>query len=348
MKLGERLAACGWRAVAPGGHVGLRCSDGVAGYSGLSTCGSVWACPVCSAKILGRRSDELAELLDHVNRRGGSVGMLTLTMRHRAGQSLKTLWDALSAAWSAARTGRPFRRLAARLGLVGWVRAVEVTCGPNGWHVHVHALLIYDGPVSEAAGEQLAGAMWDRWLKALERRGLDALRSFADGGGGVDYRASWSAASQWAADYVTKSTANEATLGPLKKGRGENRTPFEVAQTFAATGDADDLALWQEWERSSHGRRQITYSQGLREWAELGAEQSDEEIAGEELGSEDLLFLTPEAWRAIRAMGWELLDVVEAGGLPAARAWLEARGLDYVLPPKRPRTSDPAVILTRR
>jgi hypothetical protein len=53
-----------------------------AGYSGLASCGSVWACPQCGAKIATRRADELSKVMRAVDEAGGSAFMLTLTMRH--------------------------------------------------------------------------------------------------------------------------------------------------------------------------------------------------------------------------------------------------------------------------
>ncbi|GAA4881457.1 hypothetical protein [Actinomycetospora straminea] len=53
-----------------------------AAYGGLTTCGSVWVCPVCAAKIATRRADDLATVMRAVDEAGGSAFMLTLTMRH--------------------------------------------------------------------------------------------------------------------------------------------------------------------------------------------------------------------------------------------------------------------------
>jgi hypothetical protein len=59
-----------------------------AGFEGLVTCGSVWACPVCAAKVAAARAEELAAVLDKPHEDGGSAFMLTLTIRHRAGDRL--------------------------------------------------------------------------------------------------------------------------------------------------------------------------------------------------------------------------------------------------------------------
>ncbi|WP_157647664.1 hypothetical protein [Actinomycetospora chiangmaiensis] len=59
-----------------------------AAYGGL-TCGSVWSCPVCAAKIATRRADDLAAVMRTVNDLGGSAFLLTLTMRHTRGDRLE-------------------------------------------------------------------------------------------------------------------------------------------------------------------------------------------------------------------------------------------------------------------
>ena len=59
-----------------------------AGYSGLASCGSVWACPQCAAKIATRRADELSKVMRAVDEAGGSAFLLTLTMRHSRGDRL--------------------------------------------------------------------------------------------------------------------------------------------------------------------------------------------------------------------------------------------------------------------
>jgi len=63
-------------------------------------------------------------------------------------------------------------------------------------------------------------------------------------------------------------------------------------------GDADALDAWHEWERVAPGKNMITYSQGLRRRLELVDEQTDEDIADEDLGTIDHLSLPRETWHA--------------------------------------------------
>ena len=60
-------------------------------YGGLQTCGSVWACPVCAAKIAERRRVELLDAMEMHKAQGGVVSLLTLTTPHQRGDNLAAL-----------------------------------------------------------------------------------------------------------------------------------------------------------------------------------------------------------------------------------------------------------------
>jgi hypothetical protein len=333
----DRVGKCGWVTVGgPGGGPGLRVSVGtagsgpVAGLSGLATCGSVWACPVCAAKIATSRAGDLAVVMRKSLEEGCSATMVTLTMRHHEGQRLEDCWEALSGAWGAVTSGKQWAADKRRYGLRGWVKAVEVTKGKSGWHVHLHALLIWSGEVSVWDARTVGRRMWQRWDAGLRRRGFTSLRDQ----GGIDVRmASLVPGENGLHEYFTK-LAHEITGGAAKIARGAGRTPFQIAADVFKLGEHDDVAAWHEWERASRGRRQIAWSQGLREWAGLGAEQTDEQIAAAELESPDMLFIDPDSWRALRrdpAAVCDLLDNAEDGGYPAAKRWLTVRGLIWHL-----------------
>jgi len=222
----------------------------VAGLSGLAHCGSVWACPVCAAKIATRRAEELADVMRVALERGCAASMVTLTMRHHQGQSLADCWAALSKGWRAVTTGKQWTTDADAAGLVGWVKAVEVTHGKNGWHVHVHALLIWEQAIDQERADVIGERMWQRWTRALQRRGFDSLRD----SGGLDVRMATlkPGAASGLHEYFTK-LAHEVTGGQAKLAKGAGRTPFQLL-TDAVEGLADEVNLWHEWERASKGR----------------------------------------------------------------------------------------------
>lgn len=143
---------------------------------------------------------------------------------------------------------------------------------------------------------------------------------------------------------MTRISLPESNIagGQAKLARGGGRTPFQILSDALDNGEAADVYGWWEWEKASQGRRQIAWSKGLREWANMGREQTDEEIAEEQLETEDVLFIEPDSWREMRtrpARVCDLLEVTEDGGYPAAMSWLDRHGLGYVvvaLPPPLP------------
>jgi hypothetical protein len=308
----------------------------VAGLSGLATCGSVWACPVCSSKIATRRAEELADVMRHGLEQGCSASMVTLTMRHHRGQSLQQSWDALGYAWSRVTSGKQWRTDQEQAGLVGWVKAVEVTNGKNGWHVHLHVLMIWRDKISHDSAQHVGDRMWSRWSRALQRKGFDSLRRDQHGHDvGVDVRLASLApdATGGLHEYFVK-LSHEITGGQAKQAKGAGRTPFQLLTDGLDTGLADDLDLWGEWEKASKGRRQIAWSKGLREWAKLMPEQSDEEIAAEEIEGYDLVLLPPATWRELRAdpdRVCQLLNAAERGGFEGATALLDRLALPWLM-----------------
>jgi len=362
----ERVKFCG----APiGSAVGLRHSDSAgAGYAGLETCGSVWACPVCASKIGAHRAAELATVLRAARADGYRLGMVTLTIKHKQGDELRALWDTVSGAWTSVISGRPWQRLEAEYDVLGFTRSLEVTTGAHGWHVHIHAMVMLRGDLEGDLG--LGEHLYRRWAKAVDRRGFTTSRA------GFDARECTND-EQAIADYATKqahgglgdaperapftvdSAARESTMSATKVGRkAESRTPFGLLADVASYGTpADvarlpdrerkvaqrDLARWYEWEETSRRRRALTWSKGLREWAKLQEELTDEAIAAEDHGGEAVLTLPRETYLALRRADMlpELLEVTEdaAGSPTAVGEWLTALGLDWSPAPPESRPS---------
>lgn len=345
----KRVRTCGHHGILPDGNVAVKLTgsgaDSKAGFSGVATCGSTWACPVCSAKIARGRAADLSAAVMGWHARGGKVVMVTLTMRHRRGQRLADLWDSLSYAWGKVTSGRGWVNDCETFGAViprliktgkragqtdyspriGFARVVETTQGSgNGWHVHAHALLFVSGDVNESALGSLADSMFGRWVPALVSRGLTAP-SLAHG---IDVRVVSPGDGALLGDYFSKNvyTADKAGFevagGSNKKARNGNRTPFQILADVVALGDADDLALWWEWEEASHNRRQLTWSAGLRDFLALGAEKTDEEIAEEELGGEVVLMLSAPEFLVVRWYAEQLLHLVETQPLAVAKSWV--------------------------
>ena len=332
----ERVRKC--RRATRGENVAIARRGDRAHFCGLVTCGSIWSCPLCSARIWAVRRGEVERAINAHHQAGGRVVMVTLTMRHQKGDGLKQLWDAVSDAWGAARGGnRAARRAMKAAGVAGWLRVVEVTHGANGWHVHVHALVFVDGTASDESARVLGESMFAAWAANLRKKGYRPIRDR----GGLDVQlVALDGAGEALGDYFTKATFTESSSAAAevagqngKTARCGNRTPWEIAAALVANGEARDFALWREWEKASKGRRALTWSRGFRCQLLADAEQTDEEIAAAtDDAAVPVAILPADAWAEIRpvpGLAFSLLQAVEA--VPADQLHLARVAVDLIL-----------------
>ena len=352
-----RVRACGRNLVDVERGVALKVTTGSdgsrrGGYAGYQSCGSVWACSCCSERVNAERQAEVQQALEGWldPYQGREVLFLTLTLRHRRKHGARDVWDSLSRAWTRLVNSRTWRDTKAAYGIVGHLRATEVTHGANGWHVHAHVLLFVDrrhgdlwaagsrwayapnGRLSSGTIGRLDGELFAAWAAAVDREDMSPSRAH-----GLDLRKVHR--SDAMAHYFTKATygheassaASEVTLSAHKRGRVGNRTPFQVLADVTGSDVAEgrdpveDLALWHEYERASKGRRQLVWSRGLRLMCGIFPdERTDEEIAADDHGGETVVNLDAATARAlaVRRKAAYLLDAVEVSDA-AAFEWLE-------------------------
>jgi hypothetical protein len=293
-----RVSKCGRVRVVPA--LEIRMTEGRAHFRGLLTCGSVWECPHCSAKI---RAGRATEVQDAVAWHGAErTSMLTLTVRHGMGDDLKELRSGVANAWRLMQQGAPWTRFRERVGLVGTIRALEVTHGPNGWHPHLHLLVLVRDPAQlEREREWLA----IRWRNCVARLWMwDNVPDLEHGCVLTPCHES---------NYIAKLGLELA--GGVKDGREGHRTPWQIAQD-AVAGDAD-CVLWRTYCDGIFGARMLTWSKGLRAAAGL-LEQTDEDVAAAEDPDASTVCRIPGAtWDALRAdpaIIVALLEAAEHGG----------------------------------
>lgn len=280
-------------------------------YKGLMICGSVWVCPVCAAKVSEGRRTEMLEAVQTWRDRGGRVLLLTQTVPHHAGQGLKEVLEGFQRARSYERRHWRWRKVKEALGIAGSVRALEVTWGGNGWHVHVHELLFVQGDAPHLAVMEFDCLA--SWQGACEAVGVDTPN-----GHGVRLHDG-----TYAAEYASKwGIADEVTKAHVKRGRGEHLGPWDLLRRVYETvslGKGDSIAAraFKEYADTFKGRRQLVWSRGLRALLGLVKESSDEELA--EGGDDDALLLgslSRRQWVAVRdaEKRGELLEVATEEG----------------------------------
>ena len=332
----KRCRSCGRWSIREDGAVEARQKGSAVGFAGLASCGSVWACPVCNSKIQARRRLEVGAALSWALGSGGGAAFGAYTLRHHQGSDPDRLWRSLTKCWQAVSRDFTVRRLRAAMGYLGTIRANECTYGGNGWHPHLHPVLLFARLVSATEVLALHAAQFRAWQSAAARLGVDAPAMVAQD----LHVVAGDRADGELAEYFTKTTFTlsseavgwEMTSTQTKaRSRGEGRTPWELLRSVRDNGDADDLDLWRQWEAFSKGKRALTWSRGLRRAAGLDAEKTDEDVAAEVIGTADDVLFTILEWGSFRAhpaWGAELLNVVERGGKSAGLVWCDERGVE--------------------
>jgi hypothetical protein len=273
-------------------------------------CGSLYSCPTCAARITEQRRIELTSAFDtHPEYR---PYLLTLTMRHKYGESLKRGIDDIQGAWEFMKSGRAWQAFKTRWYIVGTIRALEVTHGRNGWHPHFHILLVSEGEWERHELDQMQAELEKLWLNALKhhgRNGQDGVAAKVTNSEGVKaYIAKYGTEESW-------NAVSELTKSGVKHGRTNGqRTPFQI---LASTPHSHrDRKLWHEYHTTMKGRRQLIWSRGLRELLGVGKERPDEELAQEEpTEAPPMAVLSRTEWRVVVKARWRslLLDAAEAG-----------------------------------
>ena len=299
----------------------------IAHVTGVRRCGSPWACPVCAPVVREKRAGQIDRGLSAHLAGGGGAVFVTLTLRHHRGDELGPRLALVSEALKCCLTGAAWKRRAARLEYVGAIRATEVTWWEaNGWHPHVHAVLLFDRPIGDAQADDLRGWLLGRWGGVCERRGFGTLSAVH----GVDVQVVRSAPEL--AGYLTKvdggwGAGHELARGDVKAGRVHGLVPAQLLGEFIETGEVRFKLLWQEYERATFGKQAIVWSPGLRDRLLPGeVEKSDEALAASEgMEAEFVRFLVEkdQLWEAAKAgtVG-DLLSQIEAA---AGDYW---RGVD--------------------
>jgi len=293
-----RLSSCGQTAFGSGvSLVSTKQADGTVGahFTGLVTCQSVWACPSCSKKISEKRRDELNDLLAWARAENHGVAMLTLTASHKRNTAIAPFLSDLKDALKALRQSSAWRSLR----LIGSVVATEVTHGRNGFHPHMHVMLIL--PAGAGDPVQAIETFRERWLHVLKIYGRSGNRA-----------AFQVQSASMAGDYIAKfGPAEELALQTAKTGREGSRNPWQLLRD-ATHGDKQASALWCEYVAAFKGRRQLQWSNGLK--ALVQSERSDDAPEPEPVQTVVRLWHSQSnSWREARRRMVAIVMAVETG-----------------------------------
>jgi hypothetical protein len=275
-----------------------------------------------------RAEDVKAAVEWHCGQYGADAAvLLTLTVRHHYGDDLRALRAGIADAFRRLTRGKPWKQFKARVGLVGDIRALEVTHGENGFHPHIHAILLVRHP--EAIDANHVAWLGERWARVVVR----ALGEAAEPNGhGLDV------APLHHAEYITKLGLALEVTGGAKRGRAGHRTFWQVLEDIGAAGAlahdersaeeiaenrAEDIYIARTFSEAMKGARMLTWSRGLRSAAGLDEERTDDDIVEDaEVGVPVVAFPTWETWRDVPGLPAAVLTAGERGGVEAVEALL--------------------------
>lgn len=334
-----RTIDCRWSRRSPEVGVHFTALHQRSHYSGVATCGSVWACPICCAVIQQRRRAEVSQLIEWVYSKGLEAAMVTLTFPHTSFDHLGDLLSKQREAFRRLRSGSVWQDFKKQHGYLGLVRSLEVTLGKtNGYHPHTHELWITE-PMHKSVQAAFLDFIKTRWLKACAAAGLIDLADkkkvmhFLVHAVDVKHKASNS-------DYLAKQDSSRAwgvdrEIATGSSKIGKTSRAGNHPHTLLVDGFFDDLTEHQragkfiEYAQGMKGQRQLYWSTGLKALAGI-EDKTDETLADESQTPSDLLGnLTSGQWLFVRANDCraELLTAAESHGWPGVARILHALGI---------------------
>jgi hypothetical protein len=304
-------------------------------YRNLITCNRVWVCPVCASKITERRRVELDRVLNATYRlqvldvvgqskviiaRRFYLAMATLTIAHHQGESLRVVLGKILNAYHRTWSGRWATAYKKQYRVIGMIRALEVTHGRNGWHPHIHILLIRDSANTESSIANLDLDLTLRWSDQVR-----AIGGVASDKHGVCVQAG----DHKNLDYISKmgqqvaaaierwGLTSEITKYPTKRGRDGNRTTWDLLADYAS-GDVGAGELWIESVAALKGKAHLNYSRGLWKTLQIPEQAGDDDIMAQEQSEPgDLILarLNLEQWNLVirHDQRGQLLEIAARG-----------------------------------
>lgn len=299
-----------------------------ASFRNLQTCNSVWACPVCAAKISEQRRAELSAALVSGEYR---AVLVTYTLRHRLHNPLISSLVALKNARARLKSGRWFQNLKDDYEWAGSVTSFEPTWSPrNGWHPHAHELVLLPRDITDNDLEAITFKLKRRWIEVLAAEGFTAEYDY-----GVDVQT----AEEWVEEYVVKwghepqgrqwTPAHEVTKAVNKSAGSDGFTPWQLLEAYGE-GDKQAGALFQEYFHAFKGSHQLQWAPGTRALLGMGEDApTDAELAEIEEPGEPLETLAYEQWKYILKddRRGELLEVASKGDKGLLRVYFDLIGL---------------------
>ncbi|WP_305967584.1 protein rep [Marinobacter salsuginis] len=269
-------------------------ANGHTHFHGVGSCGDVWNCPVCAARIAaGRRSEVQKAMSAHRKTRGVCL-LVTFTFPHANSDSLSENLTCFLDALRRMKSWRGFKSARESIGYSAQIRALEVThSNANGWHPHAHEIWFLDSTIDKEQVSVLEDALYTQWVRACHKVGLGTPSR--EHGVDVQFRDTDSDDDACGA-YVAK-WGSELTFSHMKSGKKGSRTPWSILADLDAEYSFRDAELFREYSKAFKGRAQLFWSRGLKDRYDV--EEVSDEVMADAPEKEIVREITPREWAAI-------------------------------------------------
>jgi hypothetical protein len=319
-----RVHKCG---KTPIGAVQIQVKDGVAFTRNLTTCGSVWVCPVCSAKVLAKRQLEIADAITAWQKRNGYFVFHTITLPHPKGANVARQRLGLKTAWDAINKGR-FSALNKTYGQAGYLKVIECSSGDCGFHLHLHVIRFTTRWLTSNEVLDWSESLFNQMSKALVKKGFRAPNIKAQAFDQVEITAEWSG-------YFAKSFDNPVDAASSTENVSRDHSVWRLLDKAIATPKSIYTRLWNDYEKGTHNLRQMTWSQGFRRELGLAEDETDTEISEEpESQPQAVLEVNHEDVHTFVHLGHlhsKILHHIGNGDIEIALGILNEHGIRYTL-----------------
>lgn len=200
----------------------------------VAHCGNAHLCAHCSSVKAAHMRDWITEIfLPEIDRRGLSIGLLTLTAHHKRDIDWSVFVSNFYLALAEFRRSIKYNLDA--LGSLGRIRTMESPVGLNGLHIHMHDLFTYKPGIDIEAFEAVA---LNKWKAALKKFGLKC------NGHGVNLRKN----GEFDARYIAKEIAAEVAAYDTKT---ESKRDLQTLFQLLDKNRLGDTLAGKDWIRAA-------------------------------------------------------------------------------------------------
>ena len=284
----KSVRGCGLPIPSSDGDRGMGLMSGKRpGFCNVALCRSSFCCPFCARKIAETRRDQVRGVLD-----GTCGSFVTLTVAHHKRDSLKAQLDLLMDSWKAVSN-------AVQIDGVPWIRVLEIRRGVNGWHGHLHVILIGVDPAMLIARGRRRDTIEDGWLisswcRNVRKRGGVAV---PEAQCIKAYDCSEVAQALYPEADLPGYMAKELTFSERKP--GESESPWNIledaANEWACGMIGRQCKLWREYEDATEKRPWCRFSKGLLAELEDDDEGDTVDVAGDEVEADQVVAWIPSS-----------------------------------------------------